>query len=382
MKKSLQDTLETQVADARRTISSDGYPMSIGELTSMYRGGELIIRPEFQRFFRWTDEQKSRLVESLLLGIPLPSIFVAQQEGGKWELVDGLQRVSTILQLQGELRDEKGVQVEPLVLTETKYLKALQGRSWAVDDTAKSLSETLRLDIKRSKLDVKIIKRESSPETKYDLFQRLNSYGSVLTAQEMRSALLVAVSSKFFSWIESLGSYPSFRSTTQLSERLLEERYDLELVLRFLVLHNRPTEQLTISTLRDFPRVLDDESVALATVYPRQSQALEKAFKDTFDLVAANGGEKVFRRWDAGREDYMGSFLNTAFEVFALGIGYRIANRLRCRTDLLEVTRKFWAGMASGFSTGRSTEARLTEFVPLGRKLVTPPLQLKRPARG
>jgi len=377
MKKTLLDTLEAQVAEARRTISSDGYPMSIGELTSLYRDGELIIRPEFQRFFRWTDEQKSKLVESLLLGIPLPSIFVAQQEGGKWELVDGLQRVSTIMQLQGELRNEKGVRVEPLVLTETKYLKGLQGRRWTDSDITKSLSEALRLDIKRSKLDVKIIKRESSPETKYDLFQRLNSYGSVLTAQEMRSALLVAVSSDFFSWIESLASYGNFRNTTQLSERLIEERYDLELVLRFLVLHNRPVEKLTLSALRDFPRVLDDESVALAKVYPQNSQDLERTFRGTFDFVAANGCEKVFRRWDAERKDYIGSFLNTALEVFALGVGYGIAGGLPCRTDLLEVTRKFWAGMESGFSTGKSTEARLTEFVPIGRKLVV--LRARKP---
>src|SRR3954465_2499365 len=95
--RSMTTALEDQVSEARQTISSDGYPMSIGELTNLYRDKELIIRPEFQRFFRWTPLQKSRLIESLLLGIPLPSIFVAQQAPGKWELADGLQRVSTIL---------------------------------------------------------------------------------------------------------------------------------------------------------------------------------------------------------------------------------------------------------------------------------------------
>ncbi|MCB0331746.1 MAG: DUF262 domain-containing protein, partial [Bdellovibrionales bacterium] len=85
MSKRHGNVLEGQVAEARRNISSDGYPMSIGELTNMYRDGELIIRPEFQRFYRWSDTQRSRLVESILLGIPMPSIFVAQAEGGKWE---------------------------------------------------------------------------------------------------------------------------------------------------------------------------------------------------------------------------------------------------------------------------------------------------------
>ncbi|WP_162885997.1 DUF262 domain-containing protein, partial [Pseudomonas syringae] len=103
MTNSMGSMLEKQINDARRTISTDGYPMSIGELTSLYKDGELIIRPEFQRFFRWSESQKSTLIESILLGIPIPSIFVAQTESGKWELIDGLQRVSTILQVQGEL---------------------------------------------------------------------------------------------------------------------------------------------------------------------------------------------------------------------------------------------------------------------------------------
>ncbi len=93
-----QDVLEAELKLARRTISTDSYPVSIGELTNMYRDGELIIRPAFQRLFRWDMTQKSRLIESILLGIPIPSIFVAQDDAGRWELVDGLQRVSTLLQ--------------------------------------------------------------------------------------------------------------------------------------------------------------------------------------------------------------------------------------------------------------------------------------------
>lgn len=365
------DLLERQISEARRSISSDGYPMSIGELTNLYRDRELLIRPEFQRFFRWTDTQKSRLIESLLLGIPLPSIFVSQTGSGKWELVDGLQRVSTILQLQGELLDKEGKKTEPLVLRGTKYLPALEGRQWSCNQKDKSLSEAQRLDIKRSKLDIKIIKRESSPQTKFDLFQRLNSYGSVLTAQEMRSALLVAVSPEYFAWLEKLASYEPFKQSTLLSERLVDERFDLELVLRFLVLHNRPREKLTSSALRDFSQLLDDESILLATEYPQGADRLESVFKQTFDIISNYGGEKVFRRWDSSRSEFKGSFLNTSFEVFGLGIGFHVANNSAYRTDLLKLVQEFWKGpdIESGYATGRSTEARLAEFVPKGRKV-------------
>jgi hypothetical protein len=366
------DLLEQQIEVARRSIASDGYPMSIGELTNLYRDKELRIRPEFQRLFRWTETQKSRLIESLLLGIPLPSIFVAQTEGGTWELVDGLQRVSTILELQGELLDKSGSKLPPLVLRQTKYLPALEGRVWQSDEPLQCLSEAQRLDVKRSKIDIKIIKRGSSPETKFDLFQRLNSYGSTLTSQETRSALLVAVSAEFFAWLESLAEYPSFVQCVCLNERLIEERFDLELVVRFLVLHQRPKEKLTLSSLRDFSQVLDDEAIALAYSFPVGADVLRQVFEQTFDFVAANGGEKVFRKWDQGRSEFKGSFLGTAFEVFALGVGYHIACGAPYRQDLLTAVKEFWARpeMQGGFATGRSTERRLTEFVPLGRELL------------
>lgn len=366
------NALDAEIDNARRTISSDGYPMSIGELTNIYRDGELIIRPEFQRFFRWTEIQKSMLVESILLGIPIPSIFVSQSDSGKWEVVDGLQRISTILQLQGELL--KGSEkLPPLVLRGTKYLPALENRVWDSEDPELSLTEAQRLDIKRAKIDLKIIKRESSSSTKFDLFQRLNSYGSSLNSQEMRSALLVAVSPQCFAWIEKLASDPNFVFCTQLSERLIEERYDLELVIRFLVLHNRSKGQITLTALRDLPGVLDRESMSIAEKFPKGRPALEKVFVDTFKYIAENGGDLVFKRWSQEKKEFGGSFLNTSFEVFALGAGYHFANKSAMKKDLLKTVKEFWSlpVMSKGFATGRSTEARLVEFMPLGRNILS-----------
>jgi hypothetical protein len=364
-------TLEREIREARLSISSDGYPMSIGELTNLYKDGELIIRPEFQRFFRWSSTQKSRLIESILLGIPLPSIFVAQSESGAWELVDGLQRVSTILELQGELKNPEGKLKAPLVLESTKYLPALEGRVWQGEDPSDSFSEAQRLDIKRSKIDIKIIKRESSKQAKFDLFQRLNAYGSPLTSQEIRSALLVAASPDFFVWLERLSSLPAFIECTQLSDRLIEERFDLELVIRFLILHNRREARLTLSSLRDLPQILDDESIAMATEFPRGSRSRQSVFEKTFSLIAEHGGEQIFRRWDAKKSEFKGSFLNTAFEIFGLGLGYHVANDTPHRTDLVGLAKSFWSRseMQKGFATGRSTESRLVEFIPLGRSL-------------
>jgi hypothetical protein len=365
--------LEVEVESARRTIASDGYPMSIGELTSLYRDGELIIRPEFQRLFRWSPTQKSRLVESILLGIPLPSIFVSQTKDGKWELVDGLQRVSTILQLQNELRNAEGKKAEALVLEETKYLPDLEGRQWEHEDEGKAIPKALKLDIKRAKIDIKILKRESSKETKFDLFQRLNSFGSTLTPQEVRSALLVGASTDCFAWMQQLARCEAFAETVLLSDSDMDVQYDLELVLRFLVLHRKPEAELSVSALKDFSQVLDTESVEIAERYPKGANKLEETFTTTFEIISKNGGAALFTRWDKKAETFRGSFLNSAYEIFALGVGFHVASGTPFRKDLISAAKKLWTDpqMAKGFATGKSTEKRLSLFVPLGRELLS-----------
>jgi len=90
--------LEQGVSDERKRLSSDRLDISFGELINLYKNDELIIRPEYQRLFRWSETQKTALIESILLSIPIPPIFVAEDKNGVWELVDGLQRVSTFIE--------------------------------------------------------------------------------------------------------------------------------------------------------------------------------------------------------------------------------------------------------------------------------------------
>lgn len=72
--------LSNEIESAQHLVKTDAYQMSIGEVVNMYRDGEIVINPDFQRLFRWDAGQKSKLIESILLGIPLPSIFVFERE--------------------------------------------------------------------------------------------------------------------------------------------------------------------------------------------------------------------------------------------------------------------------------------------------------------
>lgn len=153
--------LQEEIDRGSREIHADGYPMSIGEIISLYENNEMDIHPEFQRFFRWTDLQKTKFIESILLGIPLPSIFVSQREDGVWDVIDGLQRLSTIFQFVGILKKEGGELSEPFTLIGgTTYLPSLEGKMWNTTNETNSFTTTQRLLLKRAKIDIKIIKRE------------------------------------------------------------------------------------------------------------------------------------------------------------------------------------------------------------------------------
>ena len=226
-----QSSLESEIEAKAKEIHADAYGMSIGELMSLYRDGELDIHPEFQRFFRWTALQKSKFVESILLGIPIPSIFVSQRDDGVWDVVDGVQRLSTIFEFTGILRDEQKNKVPSSTLVGTDYLPSLEGRVW--EDPSRTNLEfpsPLRINFKRQKLDLKIIKKESDPNTKYDLFERLNTLGSQLSDQEVRNCLLVMINPGLFRWLQVLSQDEHFQNTIGLTETRQEALLQPELL--------------------------------------------------------------------------------------------------------------------------------------------------------
>ncbi|MDJ0560538.1 MAG: DUF262 domain-containing protein [Microcystis sp. M53599_WE4] len=255
--------LEKEVSDERKRLSSDRLDISFGELINLYKNGELIIRPEYQRLFRWSEAQKTALIESILLSIPIPPIFVAEDKNGVWELVDGLQRVSTFISFFGELKgsgwtidyqediDRSGVEEEEeeeideengeetgerktinkWTLQEGGLVKSLKG--FNIDN----LPTNLKINLKRAVCRVEILRGESSTSMKYELFKRLNSGGSKLTPQEIRNAIYRGVNPRLNELLLKVSQSTVFKSLTQLSSGKLNELYDQELVLRFFAFY-------------------------------------------------------------------------------------------------------------------------------------------------
>ncbi len=359
-------SLEQEIEMMRKEIRTDGYNMSIGEWISLYENGELDIHPEFQRFYRWDENQKSNLIESILLGIPIPPIFVSQRPDGVWDVIDGLQRLSTIYQFVGILQDESDQVIDPLILAKTKYLPSLEDKRWEnPEQPESSLSAEQRLLIKRSKLSVSIVLRESDDIAKYELFQRLNTGGSNLEAQEVRNCILVMIDVSFHEWLRELSSYKNFQECIALSDKNLIEQYDMELALRFHVFATLNMDEFDRSA--DVGEYLTDKMVAIAndTTFDRKTE--NRRFKATFDHLSAATGANTFRRYSDG--GYSGGFLLSPYEVAAYGLGFNYPNfpsleKTKQRLKDLHSNETFqrWSG------SGVRANSRLPHLIPLGRE--------------
>lgn len=328
-------TLQDEIEAGRSTVKADAYAMSIGEVVNLYRDRELVIRPEFQRLFRWSNSKKSRLIESILLGIPLPSIFVMQRHGGVWEVIDGLQRLSTILEFMGELRDEEEEKLlPPSKLHKTRYLPSLDGLTFGGDESVSSLTPGQRISFKRSKLDFKILLPESDDKAKYELFDRLNSGGEAPSAQEVRNCQLIMKNREFFLWLGSLKDDACFNVCALISTRAAEEQYDIELVCRFLSLMRS-----TLQELKDMEAVdlyLTDKMLGLAGDDQFDNAYWGGVFRDTFALLASSLDSDSFRRYDASKSRFLGGFSVSAFEAISVGV----ASNLSAWQDIEENRRK------------------------------------------
>ncbi len=189
--KNLENLLESK----KRNVRVENLSISIGEINSMYRDKELILRPEYQRLLKWTDKQKTLFIESILLGLPTPSIFVSVDEDGKWEIVDGLQRLSTVLDFISGLEREDTQYIpnyNPFreLTDDLVYLSEDPKKENFIGTQFADLSQKIQLEFKRQRVNVVILLSGTSVDVKYELFQRVNEGGTPITPMEFRRAIL------------------------------------------------------------------------------------------------------------------------------------------------------------------------------------------------
>ena len=326
----VMSSLQEQIDTMSKSIKTDSYPMSIGELAALYKDGDLDISPVYQRMFRWDMEQQSALIESILLQIPIPPIYVYQSEDGKWNLIDGQQRLSTIFKFMGILKkdmhdvddeetNEDLYEREPL--TRTKFLLALEGKYWEDDDPEKSLTDAQRRYIKRSKILIIIIDKSSDSFAQYEMFQRLNTGGSHLSPQEIRNCLLVVKNEDVYRWFKTLSENEAFRNAVPISEKDADEQGYIELVVKYFVLRYSEFE---VSDSENYNNFITDEILSLIDDKKIEREKDEDIFKRTFKLIFDTMGENAFKRYNPEKDTHCGPVLVGAYEAIVPGVSENI----------------------------------------------------------
>lgn len=307
------DNLEAVIEEKIGEVRTDSLDFSFGELISLKAEGEFELTPDYQRLFRWSQAQRSRLIESILLELPIPQIFVVEQQNGVYELVDGLQRISSVIQFV----EPNLIELDPLKLDGCDLIKVLN------DKTFSDLPLSLRLRIKRSKVRAVIIKRTSSSMLRYEMFKRLNTGGSDLSEQEIRNCTARMIGEngiKFYGFLGKCANLESFQtciSTLPDSEK--DKRGDEELVLRYLAL-KRIREHFK-GSVRDWLDVCMEEMIFERISFDYKQETND--FVKLFDYLEQILNEGAFVRYRNNKP--IGGLAPAYFEAVTLGVWNKLS---------------------------------------------------------
>lgn len=319
---------------------------SLRNILDLLEDGSLDLAPDFQRLQVWKVRQKAQLIESLLLQIPLPAFYFAEDADGSMRVVDGLQRLSTVQDFVRGGTDKLG----GFRLRELEYIADVQGLRFA------DLPAPWQRRIFNTQIVVHVIDPATPPPVKYDIFRRINTGGTPLNAQEIRHCMSKPRSREFLKrCVES----PEFTSATGNTLSRQRRMIDREVVLRFVAFRllksiqdyrsQGPMEELLWSTteLLDNPKELDD-------------QLLEELFDDLLrglrhaELVF---GPHAFRKWPLDT-DKLNPFNRALFETWTFSLCSRPTDAIvSSAPDILRLAREWMTTDADyiasiTFSTG------------------------------
>jgi hypothetical protein len=217
--------LLTQLNEQKRKVDFDTFDITVREIVNMVDENFIDIAPDYQRQFRWKEDRQSSLIESVFLGIPLPSLFMAANRDGRWELIDGVQRLSTLVHYIGDENVRGILKLQsPLQLSELEKLSTFNGLKFL------DLPQSIQLQFLLKPIKVTTISDKSDHSVRFDLFERLNRGGVSLTDQEIRSCVFRG---QFNETLKELAERPSFHVVLKLPhERELDGTRE-EYVLRF-----------------------------------------------------------------------------------------------------------------------------------------------------
>lgn len=291
--------------DSLFNIKPWGADLSFRELIERYEQDEL-VKPELQRNYVWDRREASRFIDSLLLGLPVPSIFLAQTRDEKLLIIDGYQRIMTVRDYVRGIfsRDDKS-----FALSRTEKInKRWRGKQF------NELGETEQRRIKNTTIHAIVFAQQKEPTSDdtslFQVFERINTSGRTLTAQEIRNCVAQGSLNKL---LFKLNENPSWRTLFGMTNPEPRMR-DMEFILRFFALSSENFKALTQERL-SLRQLLDIYMKNLATVNAVTTIEMEQRFERAINLIDTMLGASAFHNVspsDATR--YVPKFSPTIFD--------------------------------------------------------------------
>lgn len=286
LKNDIEDTDNTEDSSVviflnkkQRELITSTVDYNLESLSQLINKRTIDLAPKYQRRFRWDDARKSKLIESFLMNVPIPPIFLNEDDFGKYSVIDGKQRLSAISEyLSGKLS-----------LIELKVFTDLNGLNFF--DLPIEFQSSLKI---RANIRAIIILRQSDKDIKYEVFQRLNTGGVKLNAQEIRnSAFPGKLNDKILELSENKYFHKLLGIKSISKSRIYQEMKDAELVLRFFALR-KSWKQYAGGLKKILDSFMDDNQ----TMIEAQVNEMAKEFTETLQKVELIFGEEgSFRRW-------------------------------------------------------------------------------------
>ena len=355
-----------EIAKHRNDIATDTYTVTWRELIGQYKDNDLIIDPEYQRLFRWSLDQQTQYIESILLNVPSPPLFLAQNANGRFEVIDGLQRVSTLLKFfateifetspevqetETELEETRNDIRIPTKLAAGPIIPSLE------DFTATTLPETLLRIIRYGRITVILLEKESTERARYEVFKRLNKLGSILSDQEIRNCTARLLGKEFPQQLRILATQSPIRKALSLTEETELRMGVEEMILRLLAFNysNKPLKH-------EISEYLDDFMAYAAEGKFKFTKDKQVRVAESFSLIqkaAPNG--KAFRYPRSG-------FSTNLFDIIATGVLHNLddlnPDLLRNKLSSLMKDEELKSLTGAGSNTRRKLEGRIN----LGKK--------------
>lgn len=304
----------------QRELITSTVDYNLSTLADLIQTKSIDLSPKYQRRFRWDDVRQSKLIESFLMNVPVPPVFLNEDTYGQYSVIDGKQRLSAIYEfLRGRLK-----------LQGLEIFSDINGMTF--DDLPKPLQSVIKT---RPTLRAIIILRQSDDDVKFEVFQRLNTGGVRLNAQEIRNS---AYPGPFNDLVLELSLDKKFHRLLGIKKKedsaIYQEMRDAELVLRYFTF--RDTWDSFSGGVK---RYLDRFMVHSQNMPEKQVELARRDFLHTLEIVEACFNEYAFQRWLPEKQQWRKQILAALFD----------AQMFACRGRNLEAARSAQPQVLSKF---------------------------------